>query len=407
MIRIHRKFDNLFKEKTRYYVITGERGSAKSFTTALYLTYKLLQPNQTIYFTRYTLESAKDSIVPEFYEKVELINATNELKINRLDIENKKNNSVIKFRGVKASSGSQTAKLKGLTNANIWVIDEAEEFTDEALFDKLNKSIRMKNEKNIIILILNPTYKKHWIYKKFFKDVEVPEDFNGIKNNVCYINMKWRDNLDNLDIDTINENEKLEKENPKKYKKDLTSGWLDPEDGLCFPKFETFTMEQIKEIRTNDFVSYIDTADKGADYFAMPICEIINNKLYLIDVIYTQQPLTVTKPITIEKINKYKIANVVIETNKEGTLFVSDIRDGCPDSIIRGIHNSTKKETRILLQAEWLLENLYIRSDIEKESEYYKFITDVLDYEINPKEKQHDDAPDSLSGLSKFVRIYL
>ena len=66
MIEIHKKFKPLFEEQTRYYIITGERGSSKSFTVNLWLTLKLLQSNQTALFTRYTLSSAKGSIIPEF-----------------------------------------------------------------------------------------------------------------------------------------------------------------------------------------------------------------------------------------------------------------------------------------------------------------------------------------------------
>lgn len=404
IIKINEKFRPLYEEKTRYYIITGERGASKSFTVADYLTRKLYQEKQIIYFTRFTMESAKDSIIPEFREKLELLNCENHFYINKLDITNLLSKSEIKFRGVKASQGSQTSKLKGLTGATVWVIDEAEEFTDESLFDKLDKSLRVKDQNNIVIFILNPTYKKHFIYKRFFRDKGVEENYNGIKDNVCYIHMTWKDNKENLDQDFINDALRLEKENPEKYKKVYTTGWLNPEDGLLYPKFKTF--KDVEFSKENIRVAYIDTADEGKDFYSMPIVEIIGNKVYLIDVIYNQSRLTILEPLTISKINDLLIDTVIVETNKEGSLYIGNLKKQTKSNIL-GIKNSVKKETRILSQAGWLLDNLLIKEPVHQNKEYRKFISDTLEYEINPHEKQHDDAPDSLSGLAKYLRIKL
>ena len=404
MIEINDKFKNLYEENTRYYIITGERGSSKSFSVADYLVRKTYQEKQIIYFTRFTMESAKDSIIPEFKEKLELLNCEHHFNVNKLDITNKLSKSEIKFRGVKASQGSQTAKLKGLTGATVWVIDEAEEFKDEDLFNKLDKSLRVKDQKNIVIFILNPTYKKHFIYNRFFREKGINENFNGIKDNTCYIHMKWKDNRDNLDIDFINEALRLEKENPVKYKKVYATGWLNPEDGLLYPKFNTFN--NIEFSKNNIRIAYIDTADTGKDFYSMPIIEIINNNVYLIDVIYNQSRLTILEPLTVSKINDLKIDTVIVETNKEGSLYIGNLSEKTKATII-GIRNSVKKETRILAQASWLLENLLVKDSINQNTEYKKFINDVLEYEINPKDKQHDDAPDSLSGLAKYLRVQL
>jgi len=404
MIKINEKFRLLYEENTRYYIITGERGSSKSFSVADYLVRKTYQRNQIIYFTRFTMESAKDSIIPEFKEKLELLNCESHFYINRLDIINRYSLSEMKFRGIKVSQGSQTAKLKGLTGATVWVIDEAEEFIDENLFDKLNRSIRIKDEKNIIIFILNPTYKKHWIYKKFFLEKNINEHFNGIKDNVTYIHLTWEDNRDNLDEDFIREAEELKIKDPKRYKKEYLSGWLNPEDGLLFPKFQTY--KNIELSKDNIRVAYIDTADTGKDYYSMPIIEIQNGNIYLIDVIYNQSRLTVLEPLTVAKINDLKIDTVIIETNKEGSLYVGNLTNRTKARII-GKRNTVKKETRILSQAGWILEKILIKDFKEQNEEYRKFINSLLEYEINPKTKQFDDAPDSLAGLAKYCRVML
>ena len=47
------------------------------------------------------------------------------------EIINKATGSKILFRGIKTSSGDQTANLKSLQGITTWVMDEAEELVDE------------------------------------------------------------------------------------------------------------------------------------------------------------------------------------------------------------------------------------------------------------------------------------
>ena len=404
MININKKFEPLYKEKTNLYIITGERGSAKSFTVADYLARKTFQQNQVIYFTRFTLTDAKDSVIPEFNEKIDLLNGSEHFEVNRLDIINKYSKSEIKFRGLKPSQGSQTAKVKSLYGATVWVIDEGEEMTDQELYHKLDASLRKKNENNIKIIIMNPTYKKHWVYKEFYRDAGVKENTNTIKDGVCYIHMTWEDNRGNLSEDWIKEAEKLKKKNPKLYKKKYTTGWLDPEDGLLFPEFTTFKDIEFK--KDNQRIAYIDTADEGDDFYSMPVVELIDDKAYLIDTIYNKARLTINEPLTVEKINELNIDTVLVETNKEGSLYVGNLAKQTKARIIP-IRNSTKKETRILTQAGYILDKIRIEEPQTRSIEYNQFINDLQEYEINPKEKQHDDAPDSLAGLFKYLRVYL
>lgn len=402
MIKISDKFEPLYKEQTRYYIITGDRGSSKSFSVSDYLVRKTYQPKQIIYFTRFTLDSAKDSVIPELKEKLELLNCESDFDINRLDVNNKLSGSELKFRGIKASQGSQTAKLKGLTGCTVWVIDEAEEFTDEDLFNKLDKSLRVKGQKNIIIFILNPTYKKHFIYQRFFKAVGVDEHFNGIKDNVTYINVSWEDNRENLDEDFIKDAEKLRFENPKKYRKVYSSGWLDPDEGLLLPELKTGIYKPTEQpIR----VAYIDTADGGGDFYAMPIIEVQKDRAFLIDVIYNHNRITTNEPLTVAMLNKYNVDTVIIETNKEGGLYVGNIQTQTKCKVI-GIRNSIKKETRMLNQSGYIMEKMLILPYEKQSEEYRRFITDCMDYEIEGKD-QHDDAPDSLAGLFKYLQVSL
>ena len=154
---------------TRYVLVTGGRGSGKSFAVTLCLAMLMRESGYRILFTRYTLVSAKDSIIPEFLQKVELLGCGREFEATGQDVRNTVSGSEILFRGILTSSGNQTAKLKSLYGINVWVLDEAEELADEETFEKINLSIRDTRHPNLIVLMLNPCHKAHWIYRKWFE----------------------------------------------------------------------------------------------------------------------------------------------------------------------------------------------------------------------------------------------
>ena len=217
MIKKHSKKWNALGNDTRFYILTGGRGSGKSFEVGRFTSLLSFEQNHKILFTRQTMTSAHLSIIPEFQEKIDLLNLNGAFEINRNEIVNVHSKSTIIFKGLKTSSGDQTAALKSLQGVTTWILDEAEELTDETVFDKINLSIRQKGIHNRVILILNPSTKEHWIYKRFFEQSGVREGFNGVKNNVTYIHTTYQDNVENLDESFLNEIQRIKINNPKKY----------------------------------------------------------------------------------------------------------------------------------------------------------------------------------------------
>lgn len=249
--------------KTRFFVLTGGRGSGKSYEVGKFTSLLSFEPNHKILFTRQTMTSAHLSIIPEFQEKIELIENTmgadGLFDITKSEIINKKSGSQIIFRGLKTSSGDQTANLKSLQGVTTWILDEAEELTDEPTFDKINLSIRQKGKQNRVILILNPATKEHWIYKRFFQDAGVEPGFNGVKGNVTYIHTSYMDNIDNLDQSFIDEAENIKRNNPTKYRHVLLGGWLDKAEGVIYSNWRIDSYQEVmNSVYGQDFGFSID-----------------------------------------------------------------------------------------------------------------------------------------------------
>lgn len=232
MIVLNDKYKPLFVNDTRFFIVTGGRGSAKSFGVGTFASLLSFETGHKILFTRQTMTSAHLSIIPEFQEKIDLIGHSDKFNITKTEIENKVSGSDIIFKGLKTSSGDQTASLKSLNGVTTWILDEAEELTDERTFDKINLSIRQKGRQNRVILILNPATKVHWIFKRFFEDAGVNPGFNGVKGNVTYIHTDYRDNLKHLDQSFIDEVKQIEETNPFKYKHVVLGGWLERTEGV-------------------------------------------------------------------------------------------------------------------------------------------------------------------------------
>ena len=244
MIKINEKYLVLDND-SRYYICTGGRGSGKSFSIGLLLCLLTVEPNHVILFTRYTLRSAGISIIPEFLEKIELLGWQDRFHITKDEIINKQSGSRILFRGIKTSSGDQTANLKSLQGVTTWVLDEAEELTDEETFDKIDLSVRAKGIQNRVILIMNPSTKEHWIYNRFFEMRGVQEGSNVTKGDTTYIHTTYLDNLDNLSESYINQIENIRTRRPEKFKHQILGGWLDKAEGVIFSNWTIGKFQQV------------------------------------------------------------------------------------------------------------------------------------------------------------------
>lgn len=237
-IELGDKYKPLFNSDSRYFVITGGRGSGKSFAVTVFLNLLTYEKNNGVLFTRYTMSSASMSIIPEFLEKIDLMGANDMFDVTKYDIKNKYTKSFIYFSGIKTASGDQTAKLKSISGINTFVLDEAEELMDEETFDKIDYSIRSKDARNRVLLILNPTTKEHWIYQRFFQNRGIPDGFNGTKDNITYIHTTYEDNIDNLSESFIDQLEDMKERRPDKYKHQILGGWLQRAEGVIFTDWQ-------------------------------------------------------------------------------------------------------------------------------------------------------------------------
>tara|TARA_R100000773_G_scaffold2700_2_gene3433 strand:- start:294 stop:1505 length:1212 start_codon:yes stop_codon:yes gene_type:complete len=237
-LNLNPKYQSLFQTKDRYVVITGGRGSGKSFAVTVFLALLTYEKNNRVLFTRYTMTSASMSIIPEFVEKLNLMGVIENFEVTKYEIKNKVTGSSIYFSGIKTASGDQTAKLKSISGVNTFVLDEAEELMEEDNFDKIDYSIRSKISTNRVLLILNPTTKEHWVYQRFFQNRGIADGFNGSKDGVTYIHTTYLDNEEHLSESFVNQVKEMKVRRPQKYQHQIMGGWLQKAEGVVFEDWQ-------------------------------------------------------------------------------------------------------------------------------------------------------------------------
>lgn len=221
-------------DSSRYFVLTGGRGSGKSYSVNVMALLLTFEPNQNILFTRFTMTSAYTSIIPEFRDKIDSLGLTEYFDINRTEITNKVTGNMIYFKGLKTGSGNQTAALKSLSNITTWICDEAEEIPSNDLFTKIDYSIRSKETQNRVIMVLNPATKEHWIYQRFFQDAGVNGGTNETKGNTTYVHTTYQDNIDNLGQSFLDSMDIMKLRRPSEYEHTIMGGWREKAEGVIF-----------------------------------------------------------------------------------------------------------------------------------------------------------------------------
>ena len=322
MIKIHQKY-NLLGSDSRYFVVTGGRGSGKSYSLNSFLLLLTYEVGHIILFTRYTLTSAHISIIPEFIDKIETGNLHHDFNINKDEIVNLRTGSKIIFRGIKTSSGTQTANLKSIANVTTWVLDEAEELVDEDIFDKIDLSIRHQTKQNRVILILNPTTKEHFIYNKFFQSKGIDAGSNIINGDTSYIHTTYNDNLENLSESFLNQIELTKQNNPKKFQHVILGGWLDKAEGVVFTNwsFGEFNPDNLQTSFGQDFGFSIDPTT-----LIEVAIDKSKKKIYLFEHLY--KPKLTTSEIS--QINKRVCGDrLIIADSAEPRLIAEMQNNGC------------------------------------------------------------------------------
>lgn len=310
MIEPQAIYHPLYTDKEKFIIlITGGRGSGKSFNASTFVGRLTFERGHVILYCRYTMVSANMSVIPEFHQKLEIDGTEKYFDITNQDVINKLTGSGVLFRGIKTSSGNQTAKLKSIAGLTTFVCDEAEEWTSETDYEKIMLSIRQKDIQNRVIIIMNPTDVNHFIYKKYIQNTHKLVNIDGVDvqisthPKVLHIHTTYLDNLENLGSEFLEEIETIKAENSKKYAHLVIGRWADIAEGVIFKNIEII----------DEIPQFVKKRGIGQDFgysldpSASIECAWNDNDLYLNELCYKTHMLS--KDI-IAELKKHKLKTI-------------------------------------------------------------------------------------------------
>ena len=152
--------------------------------------------------------------------------------------------------------------------------------------------------------------------------------------------------------------------------------------------------------------NYTDTADTGDDFLCSINYGVYDGEAYVLDVIYTKDPMEITEPAVAKMLYKGKVAIADVESNNGGRGFARSV-----ERLLKGNHNSNftrlnpfhqskNKIARIHSNATWVMDHIYFPVNwMDRFPEYYEAMTK---YQKEGK-NLHDDAPDATTGIAEKI----
>jgi phage terminase, large subunit, PBSX family len=381
MIQVQPVYEPLYENEDKFIIlVTGGRGSAKSFNVSTFLERLSFEEGHKMLFCRYTMTSAELSVIPEFNEKIELDETEEHFKVTKTEIVNKYSGSELLFRGIKTSSGKQTAKLKSIQGLTTFVCDEAEEWTDEKDFDKLMLSIRKKGIQLRVIIVMNPPDVNHFIYQRYIKNTHKIIEMDGVDvqvsthPSVLHIHTTYFDNFDNLNETFLQEASDVRQKsialstksdgsidkhkfNNSKYAHIVIGRWAELAEGVIFTSYEI----------VQDIPDWVTKRGVGMDFgFTNDPTAIIDCGLYGSD-LYLDERCYKTRMGTGDIIKELKKQNNRVISESADPRLVSEIRnsgvrikpvDKYPGSVKAGIDKMLELNLKITKRSYSILEEL-------------------------------------------------
>ncbi len=291
-------YGNFWREKSRYRVLKGGKGSKKSTTTALNLIYRLMKyPDSNLLVVRAVFNTHRDSTYAQLKWAQEKLGVTHlwQNTISPMEMVYKPTGQRILFRGF-----DDVLKLASTTVSKgylCWVwIEEAFEIESENDFEKLDLSVPRGNVPSHLFkqttLTFNPWSESHWLKKRFFD--------NKSDNVSCYsTNYLCNEFLDDTDRMVF---EQMKETNYRRYAVAGLGEW-GVADGLVYENFwiEDFCFDKKGNLLCNEQIieywqikhfyglDYGYTNDPTA-FIAFAVCPNLK-KIYIYDEHYEMRML--------------------------------------------------------------------------------------------------------------------
>ncbi|WP_165170679.1 phage terminase large subunit [Adlercreutzia sp. ZJ242] len=179
--------------------------------------------------------------------------------------------------------------------------------------------------------------------------------------------------------------------------------------GLMFPKAELNYYDELPDEEPDGIIAVCDTKDRGADYAVQPIGYIYGTRHYIEHFTCDNGLPEVVEPRLAGALARHGVGKACYESNSAGGRVADSVAEKCRELghviDMRKKFSTENKETRILVDSEWIKRRCYFKREPDDE-DYRRAMAQLTSYTTEGKNK-HDDVPDAMSMYKRFVTLLI
>lgn len=397
-----REANNLLENNTILIYGGGIRGGKSFFLLLTFLTYCFKYPGSRWLVLRESMPTLKRNLFPTFNKLLDMGFRQYVREWNQSTQEvTFTNGSQILFMAESYDDDKELNRFRGL-EINGAGIDEINECNEKTFYKIIERSGSWTQAGKVPIKILATCNPSHGWVKDLIYD---PHKNGTLKKGWAFIQALITDNP-YIDKDYL---QSLINNMPDyEYEVFVKGNWDLKLEGVLFDRNE-FTYFKKSDFKTDGLeavLGYIDVADQGTDRLAFPIGHIFKGKVFITDVLFTNATSDISPALCAEKIKQHNISYTRVESNNQGNIYAKLLRQMVAFEKIQLITHSSNKHTRIILEYGFIKQHFAFLAPTEYApcSDYDLFMKEIFMY-MKDGTSEHDDAPDALAGLAKFITI--
>lgn len=152
---------------------------------------------------------------------------------------------------------------------------------------------------------------------------------------------------------------------------------------------------------------YVDTADTGADYLCAIAADVVEGEGYVLDVIYTDEPMETTELRVARMLYDLRVTECIVESNNGGRGFGRNVERilweryrwrGCR-ILMRAQRDN--KEARMLTHSSFVERHIKYPADWQRR--WRAYAQAMIRFQRKGR-NVHDDAPDATTGLAEAIQ---
>lgn len=181
-------------------------------------------------------------------------------------------------------------------------------------------------------------------------------------------------------------------------------------EGLLYTAEELRYFADLPEREPDAIMAVCDTKSRGIDYLVLPVLYQYDNDYYLVDCICSDSSdYGVQYGRMADMLVSHGVQQCEFESNAGGDRVAFEVealvksRNGRCNITTKP--TETNKETRIIVNADWIKKQVLFRPKEEwgVKTDYHTFMSFLLSYSVAGKNK-HDDVPDCMANFALFVQ---